>query len=732
MDRIEEIKILLKSNPANASLNAELAKIYEDAGMYEDAIFYYKIAIKYRQDDPEIKYALGTIFFNMEKYGEALDCFNAAAILNQAFVNALIFAGRCHEKLGHARKAVRCYGRAIKASPYAPEIYYTLGNIRMNSGDIKTAISNYSYAIELGPPLPEYYMALGAANEKKGDADEALNNYKFALSVNPEYSQAYKKIAQYYEKRKYTGEALEYYKKAFEIDSSDHILANLIGEMYRDLKKPEEAVIYFKEAISRCPAFQIARDNLDQTYERIIIRGEIDTPSTFNETISRDFYLSALIRIEKSELIDAAIDLVKSLKFNPNNCDSHYRLGILKACFGFVSEALGELSSAAGISPENDEFYFMRGLVRQTTGDMDGAFADYSTAISLKPLGEYYYSRSIVLMIKNDKNAARADLAMVESPVKISAGYVKTLAGIFNANYPITVKNLKKEFYEDGRIMAASFYKGYKKNGFSKLFYETGVVSAARYYENGILSGVSLIFDESGNIEKEAYFEAGMEHGVRRLYGPSGVLSRESVYHFDHVIYERFYDEKGVPLAGVMKNFEKEGLFGDEIYEDGELKGECKYYNLGKNLIAVKNFTNGSHDGKCEYFYESGKLQRTEYYENGKLEKTSKFYFPDGVTCEIEKNYKQGLLNGIARYFDDSGTLLREENYKNDKKEGAAKIYAVENSSHYLKFEVNYSGGRESGTAKKYDPSGVVLKQIFFGNGDHFNDEEWADFLNSQ
>jgi len=732
MDRIEELKTLLRSKPANPSLNAELAKIYEDAGMHDEAVFYYRNALKYRYDDHETHYALGEILFNSEKYGEALDCFKAASGLVPKFIKALIFAGRCHGKLGHAEKAVNFYGLAIKASPDDPGTYYTLGNIHMESGDIKGAISNYSYAIELGPPLPEYYMALGEANEKKGEDDRALLNYKFALSVDPGHRPAYKKIALYYEKRKFADEALEFYRKAFEIDRSDHILANVIGEIYCALKKPEEAVIYFKEAVKVCSTFHKAIDNLDQAYERIIIRGEIDTNAAFNETISRDFYISAVTRIEKAEIIDAAIDLVKSLKFNRNNSCSRYRLGILKAVAGFIPEALDELNSAVAISGDNAEFYFMRGLVRQTTGDMAGALADHSAAISLKGLPEYYYCRSIVLMAVNDKAAARSDLAMSGPSVEASSSYLKKLASIFQGAYPISVKNLKKEFYESAAVMSASFYSGYKKDGFSKLFYVNGLVSAVRRYKAGVLDGISLFFDESGNIYKETYFINGMEHGVRRIYSKPGALLRESVYHFDHAVYERFYDASGVPLSGAIKNIEKDGLYGDEIYEDGELKGKCRYYNLSKNLIAIKNYASGSPDGNWEYYYESGKLQRREYYENGKLEKISRSYFPDGLTCEAEKSYEKGLLNGAVRYFDRSGILLREENYENDKKEGVAKLYAVENGLHYLKFEINYSGGRESGTAKKYNRSGVVVKQIFFGNGDGFDNFGWDDFLNGE
>lgn len=91
------------------------------------------------------------------------------------------------------------------------------------------------------------------------------------------------------------------------------------------------------------------------------------------------------------------------------------------------------------------------------------------------------------------------------------------------------------------------------KSEIRRIFYENGKVQAETSYIDGKMDGNCRTYYESGVLLSESSFKDNMMHGARKEYYKSGKLKREDIWSYNKLLSSVRYDEEGNCTA--VKNF---------------------------------------------------------------------------------------------------------------------------------------------------------------------------------
>ena len=144
----------------------------------------------------------------------------------------LIDEANLYYRAGDNAKFKEKLEEAINLNPTEPTLYYNVGVMNMNQGNIDEAIANFEKAIELKPDYADAYNNIGAAIiEKAGPIIEEMNK---SLSDFDKYD---KLQAQQFEIYK---EALPYYEKAYEISTENLSIIQTLMGLYENLEMTDK------------------------------------------------------------------------------------------------------------------------------------------------------------------------------------------------------------------------------------------------------------------------------------------------------------------------------------------------------------------------------------------------------------------------------------------------------------------------------------------------------------
>jgi len=134
------------------------------------------------------------------------------------------------------RESVESYLRAIRLSPYDPEIHFTWGYICLNSGRVEDALKEFQLVEKLYPWNEDNLLNLGVVYNNKRDPGKALDYFKKAIMLNPGIGAAYFNVAGIY--LNYYGdspwakeEALNFCRKAAEIEPSNSYYREVLEKL---------------------------------------------------------------------------------------------------------------------------------------------------------------------------------------------------------------------------------------------------------------------------------------------------------------------------------------------------------------------------------------------------------------------------------------------------------------------------------------------------------------------
>jgi tetratricopeptide (TPR) repeat protein len=111
---------------------------------------------------------------------------SAAAHLNQ---------GLCYHVLGGAQEAYEQYSRAIELDPESPVVYFHLGRLMADCGQMEKAAAAFAQTLTVDPDYPDARHRLASAQATLGSLEAAANVLQPELARDPECAECHYLLA---------------------------------------------------------------------------------------------------------------------------------------------------------------------------------------------------------------------------------------------------------------------------------------------------------------------------------------------------------------------------------------------------------------------------------------------------------------------------------------------------------------------------------------------------------
>jgi tetratricopeptide (TPR) repeat protein len=279
--------------------------------------------------------------------------------------------GLAKAKAGDRYGAVQAFSCAIAANGQLAEAYYQRGLVLFDLSDRQGAIADYDQALSLKPDAIDVYIARSITRIAINDIVAAQSDIAQALVINPKSAIAHQLLGLTYKQQNQIEKAIATYKKA----------ASLFLEL-KDEDNCRRCIESYKPLEAMLP------------------------PST------ADIFANVQQKIDKSEYINALIDLNWMLQIEPKNVKAFCLRGLTLGKLGDPEAAIKDLNQATFLEPQNIEVRISRGRIRLEIGDAQGAIADFNELLREYPsMAEIYSDRAKAHLKLKDYRTAIEDFS---------------------------------------------------------------------------------------------------------------------------------------------------------------------------------------------------------------------------------------------------------------------------------------------------------------------------------
>lgn len=297
----------------------ELAGIYNRSDYVDRAISEYKQAMRADPDSLFLRVNLAELYWRVSRVGDAVS--EAEAVLkvnpNQEDAHRLL-ANLYLRNLGEGQ----------------PE--------KVAKDSLQKATEHFEALVRLNPADIDSYVALGRLYRLNNQPQKAEEIFKKALNADPNSRSALIYLAQLYSDQGTYDRAVELLKKIPESDMDAQTLS-MLGSAYLQARDFDGAAATYEKALAQEP------ENLDV----------------------RRAYAEALL--SRGKTAEARNQLQRVLKSDPEDGNTHLRLGQLERQEGNFDSARREFERAKTLLPDNPEVLYQEVLLEDAVGNEDKA-----------------------------------------------------------------------------------------------------------------------------------------------------------------------------------------------------------------------------------------------------------------------------------------------------------------------------------------------------------------------
>ncbi len=197
---------------------------YVLANDYADADKWMTRSAEWAPKDSDTWYSLGRIKYTLNRFAEAIDCFQKALALSPQMVKAENNIGLAFEGLNETDQAIAAYRTAISwqaASPHPSEQpLLNLGTLLLDSNQAAAALPLLSEAAALAPDDAKTHAALGRLYQRQGRFAEAQAELERTVTLSPDTAAYHFQLGQVYRKAGESEKAKTEFARAAALDGA--------------------------------------------------------------------------------------------------------------------------------------------------------------------------------------------------------------------------------------------------------------------------------------------------------------------------------------------------------------------------------------------------------------------------------------------------------------------------------------------------------------------------------
>jgi tetratricopeptide (TPR) repeat protein len=163
---------------------------YNRNHIWKDDITLWEDVIGKSQGKARGYYNLGSAYDEHGLINAAIVWYRKALRLEPDLVQAHSNLGVAYYSLGLINEAIEEYKLALSLRPFSAEIHTNLGAAHYDQGNIDEAIEEYREALRLKPDTAEIHFNLGLAYKTKGLRNKAIKEFEKVLEIRPDYEEA--------------------------------------------------------------------------------------------------------------------------------------------------------------------------------------------------------------------------------------------------------------------------------------------------------------------------------------------------------------------------------------------------------------------------------------------------------------------------------------------------------------------------------------------------------------
>ncbi len=308
---------IIKYSPAAPDFYFELGDGYSKAGKEDEAIRWYKEALRRKPDFRPATKQLAAALIGKGDYARATEVLRQAVASPPADEALFTDLGNSYlrqQMLPQAQQALR---RALEINPEQPEAQNLLGLVAVQKNDPREAEARFRDALRSQPDFAEAHNNLG--NVLTGDRNykEAEYHFQKAVAINPSYAEAHHGYA----------------------------LVLALTQSY------DQAIAELREAIRLNPKDAQTHDDLGD------------------------------ILLAQGQTEGAGEEYRQAIRLKPGLADAHCSLGNLLGTQDKFEEAKSELQVCTRLDPNHYEAYLGLGFIFMREGKLAEAFVQWQKAV---------------------------------------------------------------------------------------------------------------------------------------------------------------------------------------------------------------------------------------------------------------------------------------------------------------------------------------------------------------
>lgn len=175
-----------KYAPAQAGWYLELAEALDSDGRLEQALIFYREAVRHDTHSSAMLQRLGTALRRSGLYAEATETLIRAAAIDSERALTWHELGLAYQLLGKTDEAIAALTKALERDPDLPEAQNNLGILWSVSDNMSRAETALQEAIRIKPEYADAHGNLAGLWMRAGRLDEAREEFQTALRLRPD------------------------------------------------------------------------------------------------------------------------------------------------------------------------------------------------------------------------------------------------------------------------------------------------------------------------------------------------------------------------------------------------------------------------------------------------------------------------------------------------------------------------------------------------------------------
>jgi len=257
---------------------------------YPKAIAAYENLARVSPDNPDVQFALGSIYESSGDFDKAREFYRKLLKANPKDITTLLAIGRVEIYSGNSQASLDPLNRALSLAisvgnqEQKAMILHVLGYAYSTLNKPDDALQNYKQALEIRQSLglkkgvADGLNMIASTYDGLGKSDLALKNYNDALKIYREIGDQQDtgavlgNLAQYFDERGKYDDALKLFKEALQIhrtlrnQNNEAICLNNIGNTYLFKGDYDNARIYFEQALQLREKINVPTDIADTVH----------------------------------------------------------------------------------------------------------------------------------------------------------------------------------------------------------------------------------------------------------------------------------------------------------------------------------------------------------------------------------------------------------------------------------------------------------------------------------